>query len=357
VYKTYLVWLMVPLLLASMAIIGLDLWLEPLVGDLTRIGGYPENDYGWRGTQERFTPPLADEITDPDGRYDILVFGDSFSRVITPDQQARAGSHWVDFLAQQTGLSVGVVDRYRHSLATYLTSIAYQQDPPKVLIFESVERAPIEEIDKPECNRSDIRPRPLMLSPRRVEPEQFRRRTAIDFSKYYAVSPALDFLAKAMSRTLDDPKTWPVLRLPLTRNDLFTSRNSGDLLVYPKDLLKAGWTDAEWTGMGCQLLELQALAEANGRTRFLVVIAPDKSSAYAGVLAQPIGMVSGTERLSKVNGLRLPRVDLALKAAIVAGAVDVYLPDDTHWGAAGARIAAQTVVHALEVQFATVPVR
>jgi hypothetical protein len=326
VYKTYLLWLMVPLLLASMAIIGLNLWLEPLVGDLTRIGGYPENDYGWRGSQERFTPPLADEITDPDGHHDILVFGDSFSRVITPDQQARAGSHWVDFLAQETGLSVDVVDRYRHSLAAYLTSVAYQQDPPKVLIFESVERAPIEEIDKPECNGSDVPPHPLTLNPRRVEPEQFRRKAAIDFSKYYAVSPALDLLAKAMSRAIDDPKEWPVLRLSLTREDLFSSRNSGDLLVYPKDLLKAGWTDAEWTAMGCQLLELQSLAEANGRTRFLAVIAPDKSSAYAAVLAQPAGVIDGTERLSKVNGLRLPRVDLALKAAIAAGAVDVYLP-------------------------------
>src|SRR5580692_12126498 len=82
---------------------------EKLTGDLTRLGGYGEREFGWTGIEEQFNPPLA-QPGRLDAGYDIVVIGDSFSLRTTPDRQTRTGSFWTDFLANESGLSVGVFD-------------------------------------------------------------------------------------------------------------------------------------------------------------------------------------------------------------------------------------------------------
>jgi hypothetical protein len=79
----------------------------------------------------------------------------------------------------------------------------------------------------------------------------------------------------------------------------------------------------------------------------VVAIAPDKLSAYAPYLRAKIQQPNTHEELSKVPGLHVLRLDLSLGAAISAGTKDVYLPDDTHWGSEGARIAACTLTDSL----------
>jgi hypothetical protein len=346
-YRIYLYWLLLPVALLGGAIVGLTLWLEPLAGDLTRIGGYSENEYGWRGAQERFTPPLA-EPADLNHLYDILVFGDSFSLSIASDQQTKPGGFWVDYLARETGLTVGVVHYDKLGLAAYLASAAYRDHPPRALIYETVERGlRRREIAQPVCTSPAAAASAIALVPRVIKPVHFQRMTGLQFSDH-ALAATVDFLTKVISR-LALAETHPqVLRFPLARADLFTSRRARDLLVYHDDLDKVGWSGVDWTAIGCQLLALQAMTEANRRTRFLTVIAPDKLSAYAAILGSPVGWIDGTERLSKVKGLDLPRADLALKAAIAAGVADVYLPNDTHFGSVGARIFALTVARTLE---------
>src|SRR5947207_3379072 len=71
--------------------------LQPLSGDLTRIGWYAENDYGWNAPKQRFDPPLAEEGR-LDGRYDVIAVGDSFTASHIP------GVAWPHFLARATGL-------------------------------------------------------------------------------------------------------------------------------------------------------------------------------------------------------------------------------------------------------------
>jgi hypothetical protein len=73
---------------------------------------------------------------------------------------------------------------------------------------------------------------------------------------------------------------------------------------------------------------------------------PDKSWAYAPYLPAASWQVDAAARLAPA-GVAMPRVDLALRAAIAAGVADVYLPDDTHWGSAGSRIAARVVARYL----------
>ena len=54
------------------------------------------------------------------------------------------------------------------------------------------------------------------------------------------------------------------------------------------------------------------------------------------------------ERLAADKSLHLVRLDQAMQAAIAEGAVDVYLPNDTHWASRGHKIAAATVARYLQ---------
>src|SRR3954449_10381457 len=76
-------------------------WLEPLSGDLTRIGWYAENDYGWTEPKLRFEPPPAEEGR-LDGEYDALAVGDSFTASHT------TGVAWPNFFAHDTGLRTAI---------------------------------------------------------------------------------------------------------------------------------------------------------------------------------------------------------------------------------------------------------
>jgi hypothetical protein len=140
--------------------------------------------------------------------------------------------------------------------------------------------------------------------------------------------------------------TSPVLRLDLSRNDLFTSNRPAELLVYAEDYDKAQWRPDEWDGFACRLLSLQQRIEAAGRTAFLFLLAPDKSTAYAAYLPPDPKIIDGYEILERDPRLHLPPLSPMLRAAIAAGTRDVYLPDDTHFGYAGTRLAARAVQQA-----------
>jgi hypothetical protein len=74
------------------------------------------------------------------------------------------------------------------------------------------------------------------------------------------------------------------------------------------------------------------------------VLAPDKPTAYSEWLPPAPWQVDAARRLADPPGLNMPRVDLALRAAIAAGVRDVYLPNDTHWSTTGSRIMARVVL-------------
>jgi hypothetical protein len=86
---------------------------------------------------------------------------------------------------------------------------------------------------------------------------------------------------------------------------------------------------------------------ANGQTAFVLVIAPDRSTAYAE-FTPGLHLPNLSEQLAADAGLNLLRLDISLKRAIAAGIKDVYLPDDTHWATAGKQIAADSLVKYLQ---------
>ena len=317
---------------------------EPLTGDLTRLGGYAEADFGWNGVEGKFTPPLA-ETGSPEASYPIVVIGDSFSLRTSADRQTPNGSFWTDFLAAETGLRVGVFDITTTSIERLVASPGYRQHPPRLVILEIAERT----LKGRLAGKSDCpSPRPALLVnvhsvPEPSVPGGFQRQRALG-SIEATVDELADRTRKTLLRSVFGEQATPVLRLPLTRADLFTSRRSGALLVYAEDRDKANWTDQDWRVLRCRLLHDQREVEAGGKTGFLFVLAPDKSTAYAGWLPHAPWLIDAAERIAVPPGLAMPRIDLALRDAIAAGERDVYLPDDTHWGTAGSRLVARIVL-------------
>jgi hypothetical protein len=91
---------------------GLAAWLLPVDGDLARVGGYAENDFGPIAPQAAFDQNLfkvTTDLKDYDKYYDVVVLGDSFS----VDQVSRRFG-WQNYFINRTGLSMIVFDTRRY---------------------------------------------------------------------------------------------------------------------------------------------------------------------------------------------------------------------------------------------------
>lgn len=332
----------------------LALTQEPLRGDLTRPGGYAEADYGWRQPQERFSPPLASSRYDRP--YDIVILGDSFSANV--GGQTDPGAFWSNYLAQRTGLSVAVLalDPPDMTPERLLHHPVFVRSPPKLLILETAERyllrdyaieidarvGRIEQSCRPQSRR--LPPFPA-FAPLDVAPVPWERDTVPEIN----IDQAANYFWKAAKRNLFGIDTTRILRLDLTRADLFSSRESNRLLIYDDEIRKALFTTPQTVdAMYCTLIDIQNEVQANGRTRFLFMAAPDKMTTYAEHLADPelraISLLPGLYGRPSLNQVKLLG---RFREAVRCGVKDLYMPNDTHWGSAAHRIIADAVVDTL----------
>jgi hypothetical protein len=320
-----------------------SLRLEPLSGNLTRLGGYSENDFGWTMAQERIV-----SLTDPiekngiyDRPVDILVFGDSFSK----------SGLWQNDFREKTSLSITTLNLNATSVEEVVGSPTFKVSPPRILIYESVE---LFLRDRFYNGTRDCHIIPSTgTPPLRISEVEMRRAawTRQNTAAWTRIDPGLaaNFLFKNLSRDLLSIDPFQVARFRLSRADLFSNRSADHILIYKMDLQKQSWTPEQVESIRCGLIDLQNRVQANGRTFFVLLVAPDKLTAYSTyIMDRDFTKFSQLDRLASDPGLHLPRVDQALKKAIDAGVKDVYLPDDTHWGSAGYKIAAETLVEYLK---------
>jgi hypothetical protein len=335
-----------------LVMLTLALWQEPLRGDLTRPGGYAEDQYGWNQPQERFSPPFA--ATRYDRPFDVVVLGDSFST--NPTGQTDPGAYWTNFVAQRTGLSVVAVSRFDMTLADLLRHPVFVKTPPRLLILETVERYLVRDfvlevdmrmgrIDRTCTVEGRELPHVPHFRPIKVAPVPWQRdtRPEVDFDQ------AANFLWKAVRRHLFNIDTTRVIRLGLARLDLFSSRASDKLLIYDDELRKARFTTPEALDAAyCTLIAAQNQVQANGQTHFLFIAAPDKATAYADHLTDPmLRDLSPLPEFYERPGLNQIALVERLRDAIRCGVKDVYMPNDTHWGSPAHRIVAEATIDAL----------
>jgi hypothetical protein len=333
--RTYSILLLVPVLgLAAVAFFML-IYNQPLEGDLTRIGGFTERHFGWNKPQRAIaenTVAFAKYAADVHKYYDVVVLGDSFSHF----GESRL-FRWQQYFSSATGLSVMTYHIDDVWLEDLLSSASYRQAPPRLLVLEFVERNIVILAGKgrlAECEplREQVMPA-MTVADRPIEEAALYRKSGI---------ASLDEVLSYLRQKFRDKNA--VDMLPLTNDKLFSNADSDQLLVIDYDRRKYEVSDANLQRLGCYLRNMQQRVEANGKTRFVVMVPPDKTTAYCPYI-DPAAHTRCEGVIGKMDvpGLHLLRLDRDVAAALRRGTVDLYLPNDTHWGYAGSKLAANAV--------------
>lgn len=345
-------WLLVLVVLPVAGLFALGVYLQPLYGDLTRTGFYSEREFGGHEPQEIFPhtqlvfPASQADSGQYEHYYDMVVLGDSFS-------YKRPESQWQNFFASVTGESVATLHIGRVGLAKILENPVFLKHPPKFFVVESVERRlPIHlQENIPACNEAQL---PL-LNNRIVEKRRFGQNQIQEHTQHIErdqqwlevkLAFVRGFLWNNLLRKITGKEHTDALKVEFDRPAPFSSHEMSATLVYTDEVEKIKW----WQNfgiveMGCRIEEMRSQVEANGYTRFVLMVPPDKLTAYADYLSDAkLRNVSRLAGLADMHPSAMPRLDRSLVEAIRSGTQDVYLPDDTHWGSNGQRIAAETLI-------------
>jgi hypothetical protein len=353
-HRSFTLGLLIAALMSLVGLFTLGLYLQPVSGDLVRIGGYAEREYGWNLPQQAFTHPLYNR-DHYDQYYDIVILGDSFS-------DSDKGYLWQNYLASLTKQSVIVLSHPRGvKFNDILNNSVFRNTPPKLLIYENVERDMNFEFDKKvQCNIT-----PKVSTKDLVIQEVNQIALPIDWKSYVAnqityitrekdlqsiklgevLSNARNYIVRNFLRNAVGLEITRTVRHTLNRPAPFSSMNIKTLLTYDNDLLKTKTKIQAIEKTVCQLAYINEQVESNGQTRFVYMIPPDKLTAYAEFLAdEKLRQISFISALAQRLPTIVPRIDLSIQSAIHAGEMDIYLPDDTHWGWRGHQIAAETLL-------------
>lgn len=331
----------------SVSLLTLMLYMDPLIGNLTRMGGFLENDFGWNDPQQVFPQPLfekAASIEEYVHYFDVVVAGDSFS------QNTLSG--WQNYFVDATGLSVITFHMVQTPVDEILSSAAFLTHPPRLFVYESIERNLLSRhrsCDGPmpeEITR--LRPASISLHSQSAKREWIARSQWAPYAGSTRFDSAINFLRKSGMRSVLGVNLTEVEQFNLDREDLFSSRRSDELLIITRDYRLRGASDTQIATVSCSLLRMQQRVQSNERTRFVALIFPDKTTSYSDHIVddeyEPMTILS---RIEDTEELRSTKLGREFPEAIRDGTVDLYLPNDEHCGYLGYQIAANAVVAAL----------
>lgn len=341
------------LALAVALVLPLAFALDPPDGDLTELGGYAENRFGPKTPQAIFVPPLA-EAARSGVRYDVLVFGDGFSRPGAEERHTRYGHYWTDHLRNLTGLTVGVRPVDAEPLAAYLASPDFRERPPRALVLQLSERDLAKRVGGLELSTVTVpRPRtvatlrPITAQPLNRQPRAMERARARAWNPP-PIGHAFDLLVKALPRAVLNVTDGPVEERALAYAGLFSSAAATTTLFHQEDFRSWRTDQRLLEDRRTGLHAIQDAVEANGVTRFLLLVAPDKGTVYADFLLDPPAHRSAVDEVLTADP-SLQTVPLAsgLTALAAAGVRDLYAPNGSRWGLEGQLYAARTVAGTL----------
>ena len=346
--RTYNLIILIPLALLLVVFTVLGVIMQPLSGDLTRLGGYTENDFGWTYPQETFKERLFDTEASSNYKkyYDIVVLGDSFSFYLPKSQ-------WQNYLIQLTGLKIVGYHLDKLNINEFLSSPAFIKTPPKIIIFETVERS-FNYRGKQIGLDGDCKPRfnlnysqnPISVKAAPYSLQSHSRDTTAGLL-HPNIRTAVHYLKRNI-KMIFNKKSIRTYQFPLKQNSFFSNRLSDSLLVYRDDVLKLQKNRETVSRSLCKILNLQNRIQDNGKTFFITLLAPDKLTAYSRFLkTDKFINNSWYNQITSAQLLNIPPLKIALETAIGNTVKDIYLPDDTHWGSAGHKITAETLNHYL----------
>lgn len=328
-------------------------YAQPIAGDITRTGAFLERDYGWNQPQQAI--PKTTRSQPEAGKQRMWVIGDSFSE---------AGL-WQGYLRDRYSFDFTHLNHINHK--RLLARLANPARKPDVLVLEIGERGIPDFFDAPSknfgkaasCDTLDKAPATadnvdFIALQHHINqlPDYPAKARATQLTQANQISQGLHY-AKLHLDILRKPSKRKGTAFALTRNDLMSNRQSDHLLVYYADLLMKDYpNDESIQTIQCNL-ELLARELRAHNIPFVIAAVADKSSVYAPYLKDE--RFRREPLLSRLDLQRIPEAInlLPIKREIVAaGTVDVYLPNDTHWGHAGYQIMAAAVQMTLTEQTA-----
>ena len=317
--------------------LGAAIYIQPLEGELTRLGSYAERDFGWNLPQKKIRGDA--NLTQAYKRYyDVLIIGDSFS----------TNGVWQPYFRKETGFSYVTLNIRKTSFHNLLGSQTFRTHPPKVVIVQCVERELIYFFRDLAFLCRDLKNKDFKIAIGLTDPpgkteyyEEIRKTFDIrSINLRYAASVMVNTLIRNLiGRDLRQTQSFA-----LSTDTLFSNTRNNEILVYEGDMDKLTWKQKDIAKAVCSIRGLQDQVQSNEKTLFIFMLAPDKSSAYADYIAVPVFRNRENTQQWLVNyGINAPRIDLLLKKAIDSGVKDIYIPSGTHWSARGYEIAAECI--------------
>jgi hypothetical protein len=326
---------------------GIILWAQPISGDLTRIGAYPERWFGWNTPQQRIPDQANTEKSA--GKKHILVVGDSFSEA----------GRWQASLGDRYAFS------FIHAKNTNIDKFVarIERDKPDAVVVESVERfslAMFGEGSQFMGHTSDTCP---PATTHHAVSTNVADNTVVEFPLYNRktfpgsakeISQGFHYV-KLWSEFLRKPKKQKAVILDLANDKLFSSQRRDQLLVIRDDLLLAPDLDEKTIRtVHCSMRSVASRIAATGVAHAFLIV-PDKTTAYQPFLVDE-GIRQKRSVVERIVEADIPHmIDMlpATRLALAAGEVDFYLPNDTHWGYKGFQLAARLIDGELQQQWTT----
>ena len=347
-YKRYSRLVLTAILSIWLGVTAVGLYMEPVTGDLTRLGGYLENDFGWRLPQESFESPLfvtAVSLQDYGDGFDVLVYGDSFSA--NPDRS------WINFFAYRTGVSVIFYGIDRFDFQEILSSEAYLRRPPKLLIYETIERNLLSRHIRcmgitSGANQNGEPELPLLIGSVPTPVVLKERPGQGEWGGGVSGSRAINYVRKAFARNVLGVNITEVHSWNLQGPMLFSSRVTDRMLVIDREFRKGQHGVDDLEASVCGLRDFQQRVENSGAGFFVALLFPDKTTAYSKYIADPsYEPITILERFEREQALNVVSLRAPFQESVRAGTVDLYLPNDTHCGATGYELAADVLIDQL----------
>jgi hypothetical protein len=325
--------------------------LGPPVGDLTRVAGLSEYRYGWNGLSQGFaknhferTSLVALEAGADPG--EILVFGDSYS--------FEQGNNitWTNTLHALTGRKIRLAElRTFKEVEDYFRSPAYARNPPEVVLIETAERLVYRRSETSLSTKDAcaITAAPNLIAARPVDPRRSattRRQSFDDFDEL------VSWGALAVRLKIFLPRKVMIAEMNTPAH--FSSTSASSLLFYFEDVTNHlpsafGVQSVETLPgrVGCVLANLVATGAVHSSV--FLTVAPDKRTLYEPFLTSPLPPKKYDMLKIASAAVGTAYIDLytPLRAEVTNQSVDVYWPNDTHWGALGHEIVGTTIAKAI----------
>jgi hypothetical protein len=307
--------------------------LQPVSGDLTRMGTLAERDFGWNTPQ-----PIVQTLPSiPAEKPDVIVLGDSFSQL----------NIWQTIVTNKTNLKLitysHLTMRNPECMEQWLKSMPDQHPSAKIIIIQSTEKS-----FWPRFNAN-----PLKCKGRGIPPHNnlFKATEATRPMGYQDIMPdpiyALRAIFNMRKRFEMSTKNPGIIIEPLNRSDLFSSRRPDILLYYRGDVNQQVISPAVVQSVTSKIATFQEYAASKG-IRLIINVVPDKSSIYARFFKTPNSKAVIPDPHQEMTNRGIKSIDLfTLFDAQVETIKDLYLPNDSHLSTRGYILMGEAIASSL----------